>query len=138
MMINGSTTPLLYERLKLYPANHYRDVIVKRAVANLEQKTMPEHKEFLRNDPLYAQADFEVVSALVPTFSGGLAVLPNNQLKLPHETRMGIWSEEVMRRIVSLASQHSAKSAHADDVGHAADPRHAWKADKTPTTRARR
>mmetsp|Transcript_36306 Transcript_36306/g.85226 ORF Transcript_36306/g.85226 Transcript_36306/m.85226 type:complete len:1166 (-) Transcript_36306:63-3560(-) len=105
MLINGTTTPLLYQKLHIYPANMYRNVIVRRVMRDLEGPSMDEiNKALCTHDKLYSRADWEVVRALVPCLSE-VKVLPNNRLGLPHSTRSNVYDLELCKRILRSEPQ---------------------------------
>lgn len=138
MLLNGSTTPIVYSALKLYPANHYRDVIVRRAMGKLERKTMPDRWAALMRDCLYSRADLQIVRTLVPYFSRGegIGVLQNNLMRIPYEsTYTDIWSEQLVRRIASLRPR-SAHRPRADADDDKKDPRRMFRALHASTTHA--
>mmetsp|Transcript_3181 Transcript_3181/g.9209 ORF Transcript_3181/g.9209 Transcript_3181/m.9209 type:complete len:1144 (+) Transcript_3181:125-3556(+) len=106
MLVNGTTTPWLYDKLRLYPANKYRNVIVRRVVNDLEHGVMREIEERLvgsSNDFVCCKADWDVVRALTPCFTG-LRVLENNRLQIPPRARPEpVFGDFVFSRISASA-----------------------------------
>lgn len=101
MLINGTTTQAFYQRLNIYPANAYRDVIVQRVIADLEGRTMDEtFGRLCAHDALYSRADLDVVRALVPSLAG-VRVLPNNRLVLPESVRTRVFDAGLLRKIAA-------------------------------------
>lgn len=110
LLINGTTAPLVYKALRLYPANRFRDVIVRAAIREIETEGMAHIRDQLLGplsaDFSYSRADWYAVALMVPNFAD-VNVRGNNRLHVPRSAFVDVFSA------VIRAEEHAAQAAMA-------------------------
>lgn len=136
LLINASTMQLVYDALKLYPANKHRQVVVAQAIDELEGAAMEDIKRTLlqataqghglsfdasepagtasaverRGDVVYSLANWDAVLCMIPEFRG-TGLLENDRLRIPAGARSFVFADTVMR--VAAGAPYSLRAAKA-------------------------
>ncbi|KAJ1619229.1 hypothetical protein T492DRAFT_426071 [Pavlovales sp. CCMP2436] len=105
MLVNGTTIKWLYDFLRIYPANKYRDVRVGQVLRELESVGMEQIRAELVNKPhlkIYREADWRIVRLLVPDFSEA-TITDDDRLLVPEAARVFALSTNLVRLVASSA-----------------------------------
>ena len=73
LLVNGTTTAMLYNWLDIYPESSYQQIVVKHSVTQLDRDT-EKYLASLNDDGFHSKADWETVEALVPRLSTCLLI----------------------------------------------------------------